>query len=137
MLPFRSFARKRALSVAVGLVVFFAATLASAQQALPMVGDPAWPGLAKDDIDRMSAAAARLYEGHSIGTVERWRNPDSKDAGEVKLVRSFESHGMPCRTLDYTIRFATARNSPDHYVLNWCKIPSGEWKIVELAPPRH
>ena len=45
-----------------------------------------WPGLSQDDVDRMQAAAARLYEGRSIGTVERWRNPDSKDAGEVKLV---------------------------------------------------
>src|SRR5262249_9108158 len=33
---------------------------------------------AQDDIDRMEAAAARLYEGRSIGTIERWRNPDTK-----------------------------------------------------------
>jgi surface antigen len=96
----------------------------------------AWPGLSQDDVDRMQAAAARLYEGRSIGTVERWRNPDSKDAGEVKLIRSFESHGMPCRTIDYTVRFESRRNSPDHYVLNWCRVEQGSWKLVELARPR-
>jgi surface antigen len=95
-----------------------------------------WPGLTQDDIERMNAAGARLYEGRSIGTVERWRSPDSKDAGEVKLIRSFNSHGMPCRTLDHTIRFETQRDSPSHYIINWCKIPDDGWKIVEVAPPR-
>jgi surface antigen len=95
----------------------------------------AWPGLSQDDLDRMHAAAARLYEGRSIGTVERWRNPDTKDAGVVKLLKSFEAHGMSCRTIDYTIRFESRRDRPNHYVLNWCKQPDGTWKIVELAPP--
>jgi surface antigen len=84
----------------------------------------------------MNAAAARLYEGRSIGTVERWRNPNTNDAGSVELVKSFEAHKMPCRTLSYTIRFETRRDSPTHYVINWCKIQEGEWKIVELVPPR-
>jgi hypothetical protein len=96
----------------------------------------AWPGLTQDDIERMHAAAARLYEGRSIGTVERWRSPDSKDAGEVKLIHSFDSHGMPCRTIDYTIRFESARNRPNHYIINWCRISEDTWKIVELARPR-
>ena len=96
----------------------------------------AWPGLTQDDIDRMHAAAARLYQGRSIGTVERWRGPDSKTAGVVKLIHSFDSHGMPCRTIDYTIRYESARNNPDHYILNWCRVTGDTWKIVELARPR-
>src|SRR6516225_3525445 len=91
-----------------------------------------WPGLSQDDVDRMQAAAARLYEGRSIGTVERWRNPDSKDAGTVKLIRSFDSNGMPCRTIDYAIRFAGKIGGPDHYILNWCRVTDDTWKIVEL-----
>jgi hypothetical protein len=97
---------------------------------------PAWPGLPKDDFDRMTAAAERLYEGQSIGTIERWRSPDSKNAGEVKLTHSFEAHGMPCRTIDYVIRFNEKRARPDHYVLTWCKLPNDGWKIVELPPAR-
>ena len=115
--------------VAFGLLVAGASNAAVAQTALAPV--LAWPGLTQDDLDRMHAAAARLYEGKSIGTVERWRSPESKDAGEVKLVRSFEEHGMPCRTLDYTIRYETRRDSPTHYVINWCRIPGDTWKIVE------
>ena len=92
----------------------------------------AWPGLTPDDVERMYSAAARLYEGRSIGTIERWRSPDSGDAGEVKLTRSFEANGMPCRTLDFTIRVEVKRNSPRHFVSTWCNVPDIGWKIVEL-----
>jgi hypothetical protein len=134
MPPFGPSAQIRLLGVVLGLLAMSASKVVLAQP-VP-VPTLAWPGLAQDDIDRMQAAAARLYEGRSIGTVERWRNPDSKDAGEVKLIRSFDSHGMPCRTIDYTIRFETARSRPDHYVLNWCRVTGDTWKIVELARPR-
>ena len=126
--------RKYVLSMAAGLsLTSLGANVSVAQLFLPNA--VAWPGLTQDNLDRMNAAAGRLNEGRSIGTVERWRNPDTKDAGEIKLVRKFESHGMPCRTLDYVIRFQTARNSPTHYVANWCKVEGEDWKIVELAPP--
>ncbi len=106
-------------------------SVASAQTvALPVL---AWPGLTQDDVNRMHASAARLYEGRSIGTVERWRSPGSRDAGEAKLVASFVAAGMPCRTIDYTVRFETARSRLDHYVLNWCQVSGGAWKVVELA----
>src|SRR5262249_58969980 len=88
-----------------------------------------WPGLTPDDVERMYAAAARLYEGRSIGTIERWRSPDSGDAGEVKLTRSFEANGMPCRTLDFTVRVEVKRNSPRHFVSTWCNVPDVGWKI--------
>jgi surface antigen len=84
----------------------------------------------------MQAAAARLYEGRSIGTVERWRNPQSNDAGEVTLVKSFETHGMPCRTIAYAIEFATTRDRLDRYRVNWCRVSGGTWKIVELGEPQ-
>ena len=114
-----------------------AASGGAVAQNLIGIGVPAleWPGLTKDDYDRMQAAAARLYEGRSIGTIERWRSPDTRDAGEVKLVQSFDVKGMPCHTIDYTIRFDTKRDRPDHYILNWCRVSDGTWKIVEVAPP--
>jgi hypothetical protein len=80
----------------------------------------------------MHAAAARLYEGQSIGTVERWRNPDTKNAGTIELLRDFEASGMPCHRMKYTIRFGQVnKNQYRHYLVNWCKTSSGEWKIVD------
>jgi surface antigen len=130
-----AFLRKRAAGIAVVLALSVAAQVSLAQTLLPQMGDVLWPGLTQDDIDRMHAAGARLYEDRSIGNVERWRSPDTKDAGEVKLTRSFTARGMPCRSLEYTVRFDNVRDNPSHYVLNWCKTESGEWKIVELPHP--
>jgi hypothetical protein len=132
------FLRRYGVSITTGCLLTLISQ-ASLSQRLPSQlpsGQLAWPGLTPDDVDRMSAAAARLYEGRSIGTVERWRNPDTKDAGEVKLVRMFEANGMPCRTVDYLIRFETTRNIPRHFVSTWCKIPDDDWKIVELPRPK-
>jgi surface antigen len=98
--------------------------------------DVAWPYLTSGDLDRMHAAAARLYEGRSIGTIERWRNPHSKNAGEIKLVRNFTARDMPCRTLEYTTRFNLDQTKLSHATINWCMVQQGEWKIVELFPPR-
>ncbi len=136
MLRSGSFSTRRRPGIVLGLLLAAAASGRAAAQPLP-VGIPslAWPGLTQGDIDRAHAAAARLYEGRSIGTVERWRNPDTGDAGEVTLVQSFETHGMPCRTINYTVAFATVRNTLDHYTVNWCQVPGGAWKIVELPEP--
>jgi len=134
--PPRVTPRYLAGGLALALLTAFVPNPARAQ---PWLFDLSWPGMNQDEVNRMQAAAARLYEGRSIGTIERWRNPDTKAAGEVKLVRSFDAYGMPCRTLDYTVRFESARNSPNHYVVNWCKVQGdrgADWKIVELAPRR-
>jgi surface antigen len=125
--------RKCAFGLAIGLLSFLTPVASTAQMAFST--DLAWPGLTRDDVERMHAAAARLYEGRSIGTVERWRNPDTKTAGEIKLVRSFEASGMSCRRLEYTVRFEIVRDAPREYILNWCRLPDGAWKIVELVPP--
>ena len=82
------------------------------------------PGLTQDDITRMHAAAARLYEGQSrpVGSSERWRSADTNEAGEVKLVRRFNVNGIPCRTIDYVIQVAGTEDGKEHFVLNWCQL---------------
>ena len=132
MLRHDGFAGVRPLAMVLALSVALPAGVTAAG----IVPEIAWPGLPQDDLARMEAAAARLYEGRSIGTVERWRSPDTKNAGEVRLLHSFDSHGMPCRTIDYVIRFEDRRDRPNHYVLNWCQVSEGTWKIVELATRR-
>ena len=113
----------------------FAALPAGHAQLLPLTDSSLWPGLSKDDVDRLTAASSRLYEGGSIGTVERWRNPDTGNAGAVRLARTFEFHNMPCRRLDYTMRYAKGAKAPGRYAVTWCKIDSGEWKVVDTKPP--
>src|SRR5262245_54230651 len=88
----------------------------AAAQVAPSLSQP-WSGLNRDDLDRMHAAAARLYEGRSVGTVERWRNPDNNDAGTTTLLRQFEAKAMPCSRIEYKVRLAETGESRQ-YVLD-------------------
>ncbi|HEY1926735.1 MAG TPA: hypothetical protein VGG92_04655 [Caulobacteraceae bacterium] len=115
------------------VTVILATPSRSYQTGLPWLGAPLnGPTLTPDDVARMQAAVARLNEGRSIGTVERWRGQSSKNAGEVALTRRFVAKGMSCHTLRYVIRYNSRPNAPRHFVFNWCRQPGGEWKIVEL-----
>ena len=88
-------------------------------------------GLTNEDLDRMNAAAMRLYSDRPAGSVEDWRNPKTHNTGSVKLLRRFKADGMPCWRLEYTIRFQRAANRPRQYRVNWCKTAAGEFKMVE------
>jgi len=115
-----------------GMQVLLCVPAVNAQPVPPQLYN-IYPQLNRDDLDRMQAAAARLYEGRSIGTVERWRNPDSGDAGSVELLESTEVRGVPCRRMEYTVRLESRNQQLTRYVLNWCQTAPGEWKIVEQA----
>jgi surface antigen len=102
----------------------------------PLVQRPADSGgLNKDDIERLNRATERLYTGRSIGTVERWRNPDTGNSGSGKLLKSFKSRGMDCRQMRYRVKLRDSQREPAAYVTNWCRTESGEWKLLEPAPP--
>ena len=102
---------------------------AAAQSLIPPLG--ARNGLSNDDLDRMNAAATRLCENRPAGSVEDWRNPKTRNAGSVKLLRRFETDGMPCWRMEYTIRFERVRHRPRQYRVNWCRTDTGELRIVE------
>jgi len=132
---FALFVPKRRPAVAAAALLTLASQAALSQSTLPNLGGVGfdWPGLTGDDLNLMHAAAAKLYEGGSVGAVEQWQNPNSNDAGEVKLLQRFESNGMPCRTVDYNIRLASDPGSPEHFIAAWCKTPAEGWKLV--VPP--
>ena len=106
---------------------------AAAQVLLPPVQSRSWVGLTPQDIDLVHQAETRFFQDQAIGTVERWRNPQSGNAGEVTLARTYESKGAPCHSLSYTLRFAKPSSMPDKYTLDWCQQPDGAWKIVSLG----
>ena len=59
------------------------------------------------------------------------------DHGRHQLLRSFDASNMPCRTIDYTVGIQGTLSSMylNHYVLNWCRIRAGVWKIVPVPTP--
>ena len=82
----------------------------------------------------MHAAVARLYQGRAIGSVETWSSPETGASGEVKLLRVFNYQNMPCRTIGYNIK-AGGGSGPNNFILNWCQVPGGAWKIAQVPTP--
>ena len=118
-----------------GPALALSATTSGVVAAGPILPNLGWPGLTEDDLVRMHSTVVRLFEGKPVGSIEQWQNPDTNDAGEVGLIRTFEGHGMPCRTIEYRVQFGRSGNNPDHFVINWCRVADGSWKIAELRPP--
>ena len=124
-----------------GLTCAFALLVASAPAAFAQIGDydPAlgFPGLSPPALASMHDAAAKLFDGHPVGAVDAWTSPDGTASGQTKLLHSFDAHNMPCRTIEYTVSFQGTLSTlyPNHYVLNWCRIPAGVWKIVPVPAP--
>ena len=131
----RLIARRRMVPLALALLIGGAAAAPAFAQFNPFVQRPAESGaLTRDDIDRMKAATERLYTGRSIGTTERWRDPDSGNSGSVKLIRAFKTKGMDCRRMRYKVKLRGSSADPAPYFVNWCQTPSGEWKTLEPGP---
>jgi surface antigen len=99
-----------------------------------LYGDPGSDILSAADLSRMHEAASKLYEKRKLGAVEMWKGPESKNSGSVRLLRIFQTGGMPCSRLRYDIRFAGGGRSNQNYMINWCKTPNGEWKIEDHMP---
>jgi len=63
------------------------------------------------------------------GETRKWNNPASGNSGTVTIARLYESNGMPCHALHYTISFAS-QPVPQNYDFNWCRQSNGEWRIA-------
>lgn len=87
-------------------------------------------GLSNDDLTAMGAAGRQLYEQDTVadGASDDWSNAKSGNHGTITVLQSFERSGMTCRKVRYDINL-TKRRTPRSYTVNWCKTPSGEWKM--------
>jgi len=121
-----------ALTVLANVIVGNACAIA---QVLPPA-ELNWPPLTAGDFDRMHAAAGLLYQGRPVGSIENWRNPKTDNAGSVTLTGDFATKGMPCRTMTYRIRLKHSVDDPSRYVISWCKLSDGSWKILDRASTR-
>jgi hypothetical protein len=65
----------------------------------------------------------------AVGEVREWSNTESGNQGTVKLVEIFSHNDLPCRRLQHDIKVAKAADDY-RFIVDRCKIPSGEWKIL-------
>ena len=68
----------------------------------------------------------------AAGETRAWTDAASGNSGKVTLTRVFESNGMTCHALRYTISFS-GKPVPQDYNLNWCRTSAGQWRIASLG----
>jgi surface antigen len=86
--------------------------------------------LDSDDLQIMNGAASKLAQGSSsVGQTETWENPKSGRSGSVSLMQTFEKNGMLCQKRRYVID-QTFNSQGRAYVMNLCRLPTGEWKLA-------
>jgi surface antigen len=109
-------------------LVLLRATAATAQS-LPLIygGSGRITG---GDMELIRRAAEPLFSAETAGAQTRWANAESGNSGAIRLRRIYELKGLSCRQLLYTTKYR-AETKPSATTLDWCRLPSGEWKLVD------
>ncbi len=118
----------RLMTKAVALVLAF--LIAGPAQA-QMLG-PSWESnisLKQGDLDMIHRIVAEQIHGKAVGATASWSNPDTGNAGSVRLVKKYQSQNRQCEQLEYTLRSTKRPVRPEHYMFNSCLQPDGSWKI--------
>ena len=89
--------------------------------------------LTKEDQDMLMEAGSRLRpDSTPIGKSETWSNPESGNSGNVTLIerfrKKFQNDDLPCQKVRHDLR-NTKEDKSRTYVVDVCRLPSGEWKI--------
>lgn len=120
------------MSMPIKTIILFAAVLVwmPAKAQFLGLGFKSYIELTKQDLAIIRQTVDRNIHGKSVGTTASWHNPESKNYGEIKLLRRYVRQSHTCETLEYTIGTKNLPVSPEHYTLSGCRQPDGTWKIT-------
>jgi surface antigen len=118
------------LLIVAGFLAIVSPRLAKAQMINPF-GFYNGPTLGEQDYKLALEALQTLLSEKPpiIGGFDTWSNSDSGNHGKFTILELFTSKEMPCRKVNANFFF---RNSgfTRSFTLNFCELPSGEWKSV-------
>lgn len=119
------------LPMMVGSLAIASANMAKAQMISPF-GRYTGPTLGKEDYKLARQSVEELLNENTptVGGYETWSNSASGNHGKFTILEIFTSKRMPCRKVDAYISYRRAGSAPRSFTLDFCKLPSGEWKIV-------
>ena len=86
--------------------------------------------LTKQDLALIRHTVNADVHGKPVGTMAKWSNPGSGNYGKIELLKKFVQNGQPCETVEYTLATKRLPVRPEHYVLNSCLQPDGQWRII-------
>ena len=86
--------------------------------------------LTTQDLDMIHHTVDTRVHGRLLGTTASWKNPDSGNSGKIKLAKKYVRNGQQCETIEYTLRTTRQTVRPEHYMLNSCLQPDGQWRLI-------
>jgi hypothetical protein len=96
---------------------------------------PAWESnitLTQADLDLIHRTVDTEVHGKPVGTTASWSNPETGNAGTIKLLRKFRKGNLYCEEVGYTLTNIRKSVEPEHYVFDSCLTPEG-WKIARYS----
>jgi hypothetical protein len=82
----------------------------------------------------------RLLEQRKAGVSETWTGKRtsrkikeaSASSGTIKILRVYQDASRPCAEVEniFTLGAATPGSTPRHYVLEYCRLSTGLWRIA-------
>lgn len=93
---------------------------------------PAWESnitLTQEDLDLIHQTVDTQVHGKPVGTTVAWSNPNTGNAGAIKLLKRFNRGTLHCEQIAYTLTTTIKAVEPEHYVFNSCLTAEG-WKIA-------
>jgi surface antigen len=90
----------------VGPIVLVLTGLLSAPAQAQLLFGPAWESnitLTQDDLDLIHRTVDTQIHGKPVGTTASWSNPNTGNAGTIKLVRRFRKGNLQCEQVAYTL----------------------------------
>jgi surface antigen len=116
------------------MALLLAGLLGEPTQAQLLLG-PVWESnitLTQGDLDLIHRTVDTEIHGKPVGTTASWSNPETGNAGTIKLLRKFRKGNLHCERVAYTLTTTKKAVEPEHYVFDSCLTPEG-WKIAQYS----
>jgi surface antigen len=110
-------------------VVMISLGLCAATHAQSMMDPLGELALSNEDFAMVDHAIGGLYDAGKIGVTQTWSNPKSGNSGSVTILNTFEYQGLPCRTVEHTVKIRRDAD-PKQLVLKTCRVEDGAWKLI-------
>src|SRR6267143_1679107 len=103
-----------AMSIPIKPIVLIAALFAipSAQAQGLFLGFESNITLKQDDLDLIHQTVDQKIHGKPVGTTASWSNPNTGNAGTIKLVKKFTKGNLHCERVAYTLTTTTKAIEP-------------------------
>src|SRR3954452_15597780 len=116
------------------IALVLASLVGEPTQAQLMFG-PVWESnitLTQGDLDLIHRTVDTEIHGKPVGSTASWSNPETGDAGTIKLLRKFRKGNLYCERVAYTLTTTKKAVEPEHYAFDSCLTPEG-WKIAQYS----